>query len=319
MSFRLHFLIFFVFVLPICAEKYKPKEPVKGEFYLLQGEYEGTMHEKPFAMQVLVNESGIDAIICPGGLPGKAPLEAAAERRRISSSVQEGERHFSANGWRAILSNEGITLNDFKGDVIGELKRVERSSATLGAPPPDGAVVLFDGSNVDSFKKGARMSQDKLLMEGCTSVEEFGDCSIHLEFCLPYLPSEYGQSRGNSGLIIAGRYELQILDSYGAQGDSGDCGAIFAMVKPKVNMSYPPLSWQTYDIDYIAPRFNEKKEKISDAMLTVKQNNVVIHENVKLTAPTRGAPLNQETPRGPMILQAQRRSVLYRNFWVIKK
>jgi hypothetical protein len=319
MSLRLSLFLFFSLAAFSWAEVYQPKEAPKGEYYPLQGEYEGTMHEKPFAMQVLVNEAGVDAVICPGGLPGKAPLEAAAERRRISSIIQEGEIRFSGNGWRAALNKEGIVINDFKGDVIGELKRMERSSATLGAPPPDNAVVLFDGSNVDSFQKGARLTEDKLLAEGCTSIEEFGDCSIHLEFCLPYLPKEYGQSRGNSGLLIAGRYELQILDSFGANGDSGDCGAVYGLVRPKVNMSYPALTWQTYDVDYTAPRFDEKKQKISDALLTVKHNNVIIHDKVKLTGPTRSVPQNKEMPRGPIVLQAQRKTVLFRNFWATKK
>jgi hypothetical protein len=289
-----------------------------GADYLMQGEYEGTMREKPFALQVLaMGKGGFDAVVRHQGLPGKAA--EAGKPQRVSGVKTEEGMSFSGNGWRAQLSASGIALTDFKGGALGHLQRVERSSPTLGAKPPAGAVLLFDGSSVEALRPGAQMTPDGLLMEGCTTKEEFGDCSLHIEFRLPFVPEARGQGRGNSGLYVAGRYEVQMLDSFGLSGEKNECGGIYSVAQPMVNMCYPPLTWQTYDIDYTAPRFDEQGMKLSDATLVVRHNGVLIHDGVKVPHCTTAAPISKEGPRGYLHLQNHGNPVRYRNFWVLRK
>ncbi|MFN9975812.1 MAG: DUF1080 domain-containing protein, partial [Phycisphaerae bacterium] len=97
--------------------------------------------------------------------------------------------------------------------------------------PPEGAVVLFDGTTADKFENG-RMSDDKLLMEGVTSKDKFTDFQLHLEFRLAYMPLARGQARSNSGCYLQGRYEVQILDSFGLSGADNECGGIYKVSRP---------------------------------------------------------------------------------------
>jgi len=145
---------------------------------------------------------------------------------------------------------------------------------------------------------------------------EHGDCQIHVEFNV---------SKGsNSGIYVMGRYEVQILDSYG-KADLGehDCGAIYQRWKdgkgyeghpPKVNACKPPGEWQTYDITFRAPRFNAAGEKIHNAVFVkVIQNGQLVQENVEVTGPTRGSTFEKEAPTGPIALQGDHGPVAFRN------
>ncbi len=292
-------------------------EPVPDE--VLQGEYVGKMREADFALQIVALGQGkFEAAVCPGGLPGAGWTMEPNPRQRVQGSLSEGEVSLKGNAWSALLKGGQIGLEDIKGVAIGQLNRVERKSPTLGEKPPEGAVVIFqEGGVLDALQSGAKKSEDGLLMEGCTTKQEFGDCRVHIEFRLPFQPEARGQARGNSGIYLASRYEVQILDSFGLNGEHNECGGIYKVAKPKVNLCLPPLQWQTYDIDYVAPRFDEKGVKLSDAEVTVRHNGVMIHDKVKVPGPTTSAPLDKEGPLGPIHLQDHGNPVRYRNFWVL--
>jgi hypothetical protein len=215
------------------------------------------------------------------------------------------------------VTPKAITVTSSDGARRGELKKVERKSPTLGKKPPADAVVLFDGKSTDAWQKG-RLSDDGLLMQGVTSKQAFGSHSLHIEFRLPYMPHARGQARGNSGLYLQGRYEVQMLDSFGLEGKNNECGGIYTIAEPKVNMCYPPLAWQTYDIDYTAAEF-EGEKKTKNARITVKHNGVTIHDNVELTHATTASPLKEGPEPGPVYLQDHGNPVRYRNIWVVEK
>jgi hypothetical protein len=188
----------------------------------------------------------------------------------------------------------------------------------MGAEPPPGAVVLFDGKGINRFPN-SRVTEDGLLVEGATSEDKFTDCTVHVEFRLPYTPTGRGQARGNSGLYLQGRYEVQMLDSFGLTGENNECGGLYKIAAPKVNMCFPPLAWQTYDVDFTAAKFDEQGQKTASARITVKHNGVLIHENQELPGLTTSAPAKDETSPGPIFLQNHGNPVRYRNIWVLPK
>ncbi len=142
---------------------------------------------------------------------------------------------------------------------------------------------------------------------------------MHLEFKLPYMPAARGQARGNSGCYLQGRYEVQILDSFGLEGKNNECGGIYEIKDPDVNMCLPPLAWQTYDIDYTAARYDASGGKTANARITVSHNGVVIHDNVELPRATRAAPVKEGPEPGPIYLQDHGNPVRFRNIWVVEK
>jgi len=151
------------------------------------------------------------------------------------------------------------------------------------------------------------------------SRQKFKDVFMHVEFRSPYMPGATGQKRGNSGVYIQGRYEIQVLDSYGLKGEDDECGGIYKVSRPRVNMCAPPLQWQTYDIEFIAPRFSSEGAKISHARITVRHNGVFIHENLELTGVTGGALDNRTDEPGGLMLQDHGDPVEFRNIWVIPR
>ena len=175
--------------------------------------------------------------------------------------------------------------------------------------------MLFDGSTAEHFD-GGKMSDDKLLMQGVTSKEKFPSCELHVEFMLSFMPNARGQGRSNSGCYLQGRYEVQMLDSFGLAGENNECGGIYSIKKPSVNMCYPPLSWQTYDIEYHAAKFDSAGKKTDDAWMTVKHNGVTIHDKVKLPHGTTAAPVAEGPEPGPLHLQDHGNPVRYRNIWI---
>jgi len=151
------------------------------------------------------------------------------------------------------------------------------------------------------------------------SVQEFGDCQAHVEFCVP--------KDSNSGVYFMGRYEVQILDSYGkAEIGTHDCGAIYQRWKdnagfegkaPRLNASKPPGEWQSFDVTFKVPRFDSNGKKVSNAtFVKVLHNGELIHENVECSGPTRASKFNDEAPLGPLLIQGDHGPVAFRSLLV---
>ena len=147
--------------------------------------------------------------------------------------------------------------------------------------------------------------------------QEFADVQLHLEFATPTDVKGGGQGRGNSGVYFHGRYEIQVLDSFENETyPDGQCGAIYKISPPMVNASRKPGQWQSYDIIFRAPKFDESGNVIEKARMTAFHNGVLIQENVEVPRPTAAAMFGDIKPTGPIMLQDHGNPVRYRNIWV---
>ncbi len=212
--------------------------------------------------------------------------------------------------------------------TLAQETKPQISDATLGARPPEGAIVLLDGKSLDAWQSRGGEPAAWTLEDGYMIVkpgsgnivtrDSFpGDFQLHVEFAVPYMPEAKGQARGNSGIYLQGRYELQVLDSYGLDSLDNDCGGIYKQHKPLVNACKPPLQWQTYDIDFQAPVLEDGKV-VKKARATIKQNGVVIHDDVEIE-PTPGGIAGDTASAGPILLQDHGNLVQFRNMWILPK
>ena len=272
-----------------------PDAAAQNEDFGLQGEYTGDN----LGLQVVAQGNGqFLAVIHRGGLPG-AGFDGG-ERQTLEED---------ANGIRNLIESL-------------ELERIERKSPTLGAEPPKGAVVLFDGSQQSleqHWQPGARRTDDGLLIQGATSIDKFQDHTLHLEFLTPFMPLARGQARGNSGVYYQGRFETQVLDSFGMEGQMNETGGIYSIKDPDLNMCLPPLVWQTYDVDFTAARYDDSGTKTANARMTVRLNGVVVQRDVELPHITTAAPVSESPATGPLYLQDHGNPVRYRNIWVLPR
>jgi hypothetical protein len=188
----------------------------------------------------------------------------------------------------------------------------------MSAKPPAGAIVLFDGTNVEQWA-GGRLVEGNLLAVGTRTKRTFRNFVLHLEFRTPYQPYDRGQGRGNSGLYLGDQYEFQILDSFGLSGENNECGGYYKFAKPALNMCLPPLSWQTYDVEFAMAQFDADGKKTRPATATVKLNGVVIHDKYEIPGPNGGGGLNDETKPGGIFLQDHGNPVHFRNIWIVEK
>jgi hypothetical protein len=222
---------------------------------------------------------------------------------------------FSAPGRNVTIQVGRVVIRDLNGRQLGVLDKVRRSSPTLGISPPRGATVLFNGGSTEHFTN-PKITEDGLLTAGAMTSRPYRDFRLHVEFRTPYMPQAREQGRGNSGVYIQQRYEVQILDSFGLTGEANECGGLYRFKAPDLNMCLPPLTWQTYDIYFRAARFDAGGNKVANAIVTVVLNGTGVQNNVQLQNKTGGGKPEGPEDR-PILLQDHRNPVQFRNIWIV--
>jgi len=283
-------------------------DPVKAAAehpdFLIQGEYVGALHGKAVGVQAAdINDGKFLVSIYEGGLPGE--------------------------GWNKSKINVSLKGRDELRALVKSLKRVERTSPSIGRPAPAVAMIVFDGKPNENVQ--GRIERG-LLWAGSKTTQPVGDFEMHLEFRLPFKPGRLpsSQDRGNSGVYIFNNYECQVLDSFAVDLDEGNnpfktqsrnrqwCGSFYKFKTPDVPMVFPPLRWQTYDIEFTAPRF-EGGEKVKNARISVRHNGVLIHDDVELPKGTGAGGGRPEKEKGLIYLQGHGNPVAFRNIWIQEK
>ena len=314
-----------------------PADPSLPADFKIQGEYAA---EGWGAQVIALGGGAFQAVLYPGGLPGAgwdgknkillagtggSFATAEGKRKYLAQKPEE----FSATSTFPPEGHKPASAEAKDGKLVvkidgkeAELSRTERKSPTLGAKPPEGAIVLFDGTKTDEFKGGRLDSATGLLNtdgKDIVTVRKFSNYVMHIEFMLPYRPDARGQGRGNSGFYQVDHYECQILDSFGLDGKNNECGGFYTKAAPKVNMCLPPLAWQTYDVEFTNAVQGPDGKKAKNAVATVRHNGVLIHENQELSGPTGGHRNDPEGTPGPIKLQGHGNPLQFRNIWVVEK
>jgi len=189
-------------------------------------------------------------------------------------------------------------------------------------PAPADATVLFDGKDLAKWKnKNWKLADGYMQVTkgGQTSIDEFGDIQLHVEWWIPPGLKGHGQGQGNSGVHLMGRYEIQVLNCYDNRTYAdGMTASLYGQAPPLVNACRKPGEWQSYDIHFKAPVFRDGK-LVEAAYVTVYHNNVLVHDNARFlgtTAWRRVARYRPHGPKGPISLQAHGSPLRYRNIWV---
>lgn len=259
-------------------------------------------------------------------LDGK--LEGEAVRLAGQANYRDGTFDVKA------AIEDGKFTGSFMGQGEGSfaLERVFRVSRTMGAKPPKGAIVLFNGKDFKEWKR-ARVKEGEddtvkwKLVNGAMVVTRGGGGNIitrktfndvkqlHVEFRSPFMPDKRGQGRGNSGVYIQRRYEVQILDSFGLEPKNNDCASLYRFKAPDKNVCKMPGQWQSYDMIFHAAKFDgdRKREK---ARITLWHNGVLVHDDVALDNKT-GAGRPEGPAPGPILLQDHGNEACFRNIWIV--
>jgi len=236
------------------------------------------------------------------------------------------------------IINGGITKTMAQIDTTWAIHDMNRPRPPVVTPapfdrptaPPSDAIVLFDGTDLSAWERVGGGPAGWRVVDGYMEVvpgsgniqtrQGFGDVQLHLEWSVPEDVTGEGQGRGNSGVFLMGRYEVQVLDSY--QNDTypdGQAAAIYGQYPPLVNAMRPPGQWQTYDIVFRRPRFDAEGRLLQPARMTVFHNGVLVQDCAVLTGPTahRARPPYEPHPdRLPLMLQDHGDRVRFRNIWV---
>lgn len=322
-----------------------------GPDFAIQGEYEGRLKggssQKAGVHVIALGHSRFQAVVYPGGLPGAGWdgrnrsladgrladdgetatfVPATGNRKYIAGPPDEfsASATFPPEGhepWALRITKDRLSGRSEAGATLAA-RRVVRKSPTLGAVPPEGAIVLFDGTDscMKNFK-GGRLDTDTRWLntdrKDIKTAEPFNDYVLHLEFMLPFRPTARGQKRGNSGLYNVNAYEIQVLDSFGLEGLFNECGGIYKVAPPRINMCFPPLQWQTYDVEFTNARQEGGKVTIP-ATITCRHNGVLIHD-VQECMKATGAAGSKGAAPCPIRLQGHGNPLQYRNIWIVPK
>ena len=324
-----------------------PNDPSLPLDFKIQGEYSGKSQggDSKIGAQVIALGGGeFQGVVYNGGLPGdgwdgkiKTLIAGKIDGKKAVFTTATGKRKYLAgpaaefsatstfppNGQIELSgSSDGVELQlESPAGKALTLKKTERKSPTLGAKAPEGAVVLFDGTNTSAWTGGRLDEKTKLLNtdgSDINSKQKFSNYTVHIEFMLPYRPTARGQGRGNSGFYQVLMYEVQVLDSFGLDGKDNECGGVYTKASPKVNMCLPPLTWQTYDAEF-TNAVTEGGKVVKKARLTLKHNGVVVHDDIEINGKTGGARNDPEGTPGPFQLQGHGNPLQYRNIWVVEK
>lgn len=314
-----------LFVCSACHAQFPettdPTEAAKDPDFKIQGEYVGEGDwaadgkVKVGAQVIALSKGEFTVVVTKGGLPGDGWKR---EDPRFSlTGKREGDAvALSGEGFSGKIAGETMTIDGKDGKTKLELKHTVRHSSTEGAKAPEDAIVLFDGTTADKFEHGTLLP-DKNLLSEATTKQGFTDYTLHVEFRTSYMPEARGQARANSGLYLHNCYEVQVLDSFGLDGADNECGGFYQLRKPDVNMAFPPLTWQTYDVTFSAPKYQDGK-KVGNARVEVRHNGVVIHPEFELAHATPGRQEEGPAPR-PFYLQGHGNKIEYRNIWLKEK
>jgi hypothetical protein len=344
-------------LIPVGAEEPKGKkkevwtDPADSTIpadFKIQGEYVGelTGGGKIGAQVIALGDGQLQAVVLPGGLPGagwngkeKSLLAGKLEDGKGVFTPASGKRRYLAQkpeefsatskfppegqkGFSGEIGDDKFTISSDDGRQLS-LNKVVRKSPTLGAKAPEGALVLFDGTNTNEWT-GGRLDKATGLLNtdghDIHSKRKFNNYTVHVEFLLPYRPAARGQGRGNSGFYQVNRYEMQILDSFGLDGKNNECGGIYSQIEPKVNMCLPPLVWQAYDVDFTNAVLDEAgKKKVKNARITAKHNGVLIHDDAEIKHNTEDPNNKNEGTPGGLRLQGHGNPIQFRNIWIVEK
>jgi hypothetical protein len=202
-------------------------------------------------------------------------------------------------------------------------EKIQFKSPTMAKKTPKEATLVMP-SGFTNIKGG-------LLLAGGKTTKDVGSFKMHLEFMLPFKPDRNpsNQDKGNSGIYIYNNYEIQVLDTFALDYSSKEhpikleskmtqwCGCLYKMKMADTNMGLPPLVWQTYDIEFIAPEFDGDK-KIKNAIVTVVHNGIKIHDKVELKTGTGAGAKRPQLARGPILFQNHGNPTVYRNVWIVE-
>ena len=296
-----------------------PLNPVMGEF-------EGTF--TPAAGQAVKAEAKVIAdekhkyqifLLYPAADPKATRIELAGVGKYDTVGIASGD-------WSGTISKNALTLTA-KNGAKAEMTRTQRKSPTLGQKPPAGALVLLpfeEGkpTNLDQWVKSQWIClPDGSILARAADImtkKEFGSFKLHVELRIPFMPAARGQGRGNSGVYIHGRYELQVLDSFGLPLTPYDCAGIYGIKAPDADAELPPGVWQTYDVTVKAPKFNAAGKQTKGIVITLFFNGVKVQDAVETKGVTGGA-WGKPAPTGPLRLQFHGNPVRFRNIWLVEE